>query len=676
MNIPSPEKRGQTALYRKGHQCYLYFCNDMHHMDNRPLYLILGVFLTLGFLHCVTTPLWFPPDEDRHFAYCEYIANNKTLPHLDVSEKGFHISQAIHPPLYYLIGQFFCKKDSSILQTQLIINDGPGYNIVSPPPDPGLSYTQKAQSAYLLRVVSLLFSAVTVCLTYLILLVIFPGCVAMASAGALFVATNPEFLHISASVSNEPLSTTLSSLYLLLLALQFNRPATLGRQVAAGCVLGCCLLTKSSTIIYIPVTLFFLWLLHQGSIKKALSGFCLIMTAAMAVAGWWYLHNLIKYHDPVFAKSIVAMQPWAVRNVPFSWGYALSLAKITFISFFGCFGSMQIPLAAFQLGLYGSMVSLACFGLVKTAVRKKPADIQTKNMLVMAAAIVCGLLLYMQFNMQYSMFMGRYFFVFIVPLAICFSCGFKMLFPRRWQAPLLVVASCLLVAVSVDVFFRTLQPACIEPSLAEGCMQKSFSHPTPAISGSTTIGEVFTAPRDGLCAIRVMFASETETRHGNLHFTLREADTNHLICRIATPLADIEFSSKYFFVFPPVPDSIGKKYLFSFAAPSTSHDQGISLWYDPSSSDNMSSLRINDAPRPGNLYFATYHFTGDHPTSVWEGIRPAAINQGWYISMRELQYYGEIAYDLKKTLLTNNKIIIFENACKNIESNQLSPPKP
>jgi hypothetical protein len=41
---------------------------------------ILALFILFGFGYCYYTPLWNTPDEERHFAYCEYIAQHHKLP--------------------------------------------------------------------------------------------------------------------------------------------------------------------------------------------------------------------------------------------------------------------------------------------------------------------------------------------------------------------------------------------------------------------------------------------------------------------------------------------------------------------------------------------------------------------------------------------------------------------
>ena len=101
------------------------------------LCITLLLFLSLGLCYSYYTPLWSPPDEERHFAYLEYIAQNHKLPYLKLDQEYTHIAQAIHPPLYYLIASLFCINDGKVLSEELIVNDGPGFNTITYPKHEG-----------------------------------------------------------------------------------------------------------------------------------------------------------------------------------------------------------------------------------------------------------------------------------------------------------------------------------------------------------------------------------------------------------------------------------------------------------------------------------------------------------------------------------------------------------
>ena len=183
-----------------------------------PITVVLFLFFSLGLLYNFVTPLWNPPDEERHFAYCEYIAHNRRLPVYRPDYEGNMVSMAFHPPLYYIIGAMLLKNDRELLEEQIEVNDGPGFNRMVPPQNRDASaYSGKVRSAHLLRLFSLIVSGITIFLIYRTALMLFPDTAAIARFVAMLVAAIPQFLYTSASISNENLNTMLSSAYLLAL---------------------------------------------------------------------------------------------------------------------------------------------------------------------------------------------------------------------------------------------------------------------------------------------------------------------------------------------------------------------------------------------------------------------------------------------------------------------------
>ena len=639
-------------------------------LQNKYALLIAGLFLLFGAGYSYYTPLWVPPDEERHLAYCEYIAQNNRLPYLNANDTGFHIAQAVHPPLYYLVGSLFCRADTKLILQQVSINEGPGYRIITPPQQGQYpAYAEKERTAYLLRMLSLFFSSVTVYLTFLIALNIFPGDTVLAAISALLVATNPQFLHISASVSNEPLSTAFATLYLFLMINYLKAPFKLTGQLFAGTVLGCCLLTKLSAVLYLPVTLCITMWNNAHDRKNKARSLLVIMGVAFTVSGWWYLRNLIVYNDPIFTRALETIQPWSLRQEALSLSYAVRFIERTFISFFGFFGSLQIPIAPMHLIFYGALIILGTAGLCRLAVSGALLPFQLQALAVLALAAGAGAAFYLQMNVRYPMFMGRYLFVVIAPIAILTVTGLKMIVPVRLRNYVLLLTGCLLLLVNLDVLFRVLKPAYEETRLEVGASQPLFCCPTPELTKNTTVGQIFVSPKNNLCAVRVLFSNEAKPACGELRFTLKEADSPHKVLRqITVPVEKIEGLKKYYFIFPPLRNSQGRRYQFSFNIQSKDPHSGISLWYENKDCYDDGTLLINGIPLEGSLYFTVYHFTGRHPATEWQGKKETVINQGWYTNFRELQRYGELPADFRVKTTTHEKMLQLEKALENRKS--------
>ena len=629
------------------------------------LCITLLLFLSLGLCYSYYTPLWSPPDEERHFAYLEYIAQNHKLPYLKLDQEYTHIAQAIHPPLYYLIASLLCKNDGKVLSEQLIVNDGPGFNTITHPKHEGeLPYSGKARSAHLLRYFSLVLSSATICFIYLMVLAIFPGKILLASATALFAGMNPQFLHISASVSNENLSTALSTIYLFALLFYLNYPVKTRHHIATGLLLGGCLLSKTSTLFFLPLTICVVaWITFRDK-RKLFESLLLICGMAGLVAGWWYVRNWLVFDDPLLSKFLIDSQPWGLRSTPFSLSYVTTILSNTFISFFGYFGAMQIVIPGPHLIVYGGITGLGGAGLCRMFIKRDLTSLQTQALVLLFLSLLGGLAIFASLNISYrGVYMGRYLFVVIAPIAILTCTGIYFLMARRWRNVTMIIVSLVLILLNMDVLLRTLKPAYAAPSLTVGVNQPLFCCPTVEIDKSTTIAQSFISPQNNLAAIRVMFSNSKKPQSGEILFSLKEGRNQDKILRQVTfPLKHIKDNARYFFIFPPIKDSMNKEYSCCFSSPSQSAEHGISLWYESGNAYPEGTMMLNTAPVPGDIYFTAYHFSGNSPETDWQGRKELVIEQGLYVGLRELQLYNERSREFREQTLTHKKIVRFQKA--------------
>jgi len=632
------------------------------------LCITLLLFLAAGLCYSYYTPLWNPPDEERHFAYLEYIAQNHTLPPLKFDRETIHIAQAIHPPLYYFLASLFCRDDGKVLNEELVVNDGPGFNTITHPKhESEFPYSGKARTAHLLRYFSLVLSSVTISFIYLIVLAIFPGKIFLASTAALFAGMNPQFLHISASVSNENLSTALSTLYLFALLYYLKNPSKLSHLIVTGVLLGSCLLSKTSTAFYVPLTVCVVGWVAIRNKRKLIESFLLIFGTAGVVAGWWYLRNWLVADDPLLSRFLIDSQPWGLRSTPFSISYFTTIVSNTFISFFGNFGAMQFTLPLFHLAVFGGMVGLGIAGFFRVVIKKELTTLQTQQLGLLFFALLGGFTIFLSLNLSYrGVAMGRYLFVVIAPIATLTCAGIYLLMAPRWRNVIMLMVSLVLIILNMDVLFRIVKPAYADPLLTVGVDQPQFCCRTAEIDGSTTITQSFISSQNNLAAIRVMFSNTNKPQNGEITFSLKEGRNQGQILRqITFPLNRIKDNARYFFIFPPIMNSMNKKYWVCFSSPSQPVGQGISLWYELNNSYREGTMTINMAPVPGNIYFTSYHFSGDHPETDWQGKRKIVIEQDLYVGLRELQLYQERSRKFREQTLTHEKILRFQKALKN-----------
>jgi hypothetical protein len=622
--------------------------------------IILPLYLLLGLAYCYYTPLWSPPDEELHFAYCEFISINQKFPTLQPSTENYRVSQAFHPPLYYLIGSFFCRYYGKPITQLVTVNDGPGYRIIQHPE----GETTTKRSAYFLRIFTLLLSAATIYIIYLMTLMIFPDDVATAATAVFFTGLNPQFIHIASSVSNETLAVTLSTLYIFLLLRYSTRHYHYKQIFLMGALLGGCLLTKTSTIFLIPVTACIVAWRRFRDIKKLLVELVIVFAAATIVSGWWYIKSW------GFLSNLQTAQPWFLRQSPLSLGYLWMVISRTFTSFFGDFGALQIPVFSEHLLFYGGLLLCGFAGLFWLLIKKQLKKYQHVMLAVLGLSFVCGIAVFIMLNYKYYAFLGRYLFIVIAPIAIGTCIGIRSLVPYRFKNLSMLAFSFLLIAVNLDIFFRVLKPAYADTCLMADINQPMFSYPTQEINVSTTIGQTFRAEGNNLCAIRAMLFRGANQEVADITFSLsEEGNKDNVLRQIKMPLVKISTDiSRYFFVFPPINNSMGKEYIFSFSSSSLPSKNGVSLWYEPTDIYSSGRMFVNGEAACGDLYFTTYCFPGGTPKTDWQGRRNTVISQDQYVSVRERQLYYERSKAFRVRTVTHEKMSRLDRALKNLAS--------
>ncbi|MCX8125396.1 MAG: hypothetical protein N3F66_14705 [Spirochaetes bacterium] len=619
------------------------------------------IFFLLGTVYSITTPLWVPPDEERHFAYCEYIAQHHQLPALVPSTDGIRITEATHPPLYYILASFFCNDDGRSIHEVITVNDGPGYrNIVHAPDEEKFPYSGKARSAHLIRLFSLLLATVTVVLIYHIALIIFSGDMLLATSAAIFAATNAQFIHIAASVSNETLAAMFSAMIVYVLLGYFNGQFLFRTHVITGFLLGCGLLTKITTAIFIPITYAVVFYTYTHKRKNPIRPLFVISALSFFISGWWYIRNWIFYNDPTFANALIQILPFTTRNTPITTTSVMQEVKILFISFFGYFGALQIPITSKHLFFYGMIMASGIVGICRFYINRHNSRTQKKLIGLLLLTFFASALLIATLNVRAYVFMGKYLFIALAPIAVLVCAGIHSLIPQRFGKIFFLCFSILLVVVNIDIFFRILMPAVTQPHVAVMIEQPEFCCRTPELVTGTTIGQTFLATQNKLCAIRVMLNSHKHDAATEVLFTLfEEGSTNAPLIQILTTIENIT-DTRYFFIFPPLHDSLNKKYTFKLTALSKK-STGIYLWHTDKDAYSGGNMMWDDKGGAGDLFFTAYYFTGINPCNIWEGTHEVVIRQGEYISVRELQIYVEMPHAMQEKTQTYQKMMRIKN---------------
>ncbi|HOT92903.1 MAG TPA: glycosyltransferase family 39 protein [Anaerolineae bacterium] len=353
------------------------------------LILLLALFLILGISYACVTPLFENPDESSHLQVIRYFAEERRLyapvtPTLHVATGAdMAIAMRPHTPPRYYTPPFY-HAVAALIIGHIHIDDLDRRLVPNPAWEAGWSPQRNAdpwnknvyvhlpgetwatsatfRATLILRLCSLGLSLVTIICTYHIARRLRPTQSTFAFGAAACVALNPQFIALSAGVTNDPLLIAIVS-FALLLALRFmEQQAHQTRWAALGALVGIGMLTKQSALLLLPIG--GLAILGQTPPRAPLpwkkifaDGFAFGGTALL-VGGWWYLHNALRYGD------LLGMWPHFESQTPLrSFGW--SEIRAIFETYWGGFGWALLSLPGWVYALLAGMVALAAMGIVR-----------------------------------------------------------------------------------------------------------------------------------------------------------------------------------------------------------------------------------------------------------------------------------------------------------------------
>lgn len=419
------------------------------------LCVIVLVYSVLAVAYSRAIPLWQSPDEPAHYNYLAELGTAGELPVLAsgdydgayleaIKSRGFPASDPIdairyeghQPPLYYLAGT-------------------PVYEVLEDRP--------LAERAAGLRLYSVALGAATLVVAFLIGRLILPGWLALGPA--LFIATIPQRLAMSASVNNDVAAELLMAIFLFGLlgvifpASEMHRPGAglarrLGHPVWLGILVGLLLLTKTTLYIGVVLVPLAFLLARNGGIRRAARNTAITWAVALLVSGWWFLRNMSVYgpadplaqarHDAVATgQPATDLTPDAVAH----FGATL------FRSFWGQFGWMGVPLDdrsyLFVTVLTAALLVGAAFWLIRSAVGARRSAWDRRWLLLFGAVILLLFGGVVGYNLKYIQPQGRYLFAALVPIATLFTLGVRGWLPARGAAAGLLLLYPALLALDV-----------------------------------------------------------------------------------------------------------------------------------------------------------------------------------------------------------------------------------
>lgn len=442
----------------------------------RPLAALLGVYFLLALLFNWASPLFENSDEFFHFPFIKYLSDhNGYLPLQSGHDLQDWRQQGSQPPIYHLIAALLIKPINTDdyaevrrpnLHAQIGVVGDSNINAVLHPLDRSAEFGGgTALAVRVVRIFSTLLAGVVVACAYWMTRLIFPDLpprVGLLAAG--LVAFNPMYLFVASSINNDNMSNALICTVLTLLVWLYQRPERPSPQVLMliGGLLGLSLISKLSTGPFMGlVGLFWLALAYRHAAWAYMVkwGFGAGVLASF-IGGWWYIRNYDLYGDPTGLN--VFLDIVGRRPIPLTAEQLWSEREGFIQSFWGLYGGMTVPMAAWTYPLLSGLAVVSLVGAVAVFLRERKLDLSRVVLILWPIMALISLVRWTALTWATQ---GRLWFIAITCLATLSAIGFYEIerrFKVRYLAFLPLAVS---LAIAIIAPFAWIIPAYAAPEL-------------------------------------------------------------------------------------------------------------------------------------------------------------------------------------------------------------------
>jgi 4-amino-4-deoxy-L-arabinose transferase-like glycosyltransferase len=422
--------------------------------SQRPLTLILALYLLITLAYGVVNPLFEAPDEHWHFFTAVYIAENRQLPMVEEPYDTWLSQEAAQPPLYYILGAaLIAPIDTSTAREAVWLNPfgtqgiGNAAALVNRNQVVHTSAEQwpwqgYALAGHVLRLFSTLLGLGTLLAIHGSARLLWPQNERLPLLATALAAFLPQFNFLHAAISNDTLIIFLCSLALWQLIWLWQRPVTAKRLLLLGITIGLAVLTKNAGVLLL---LFAAGFLAVHSVKDGFNAWpqklgrwswqtaVYLLLPVLLLAGWLWWRNWQLYGDWTATNQFIRI---AGGDRGFNLLQVLAESGGLWRSLFGVFGWFNLLAPAWVYAIWNILAIAGLLGLLRWVISEwRVESTRTLHSLIARAlplllagwllVVYAGLLLFM---LRTPAAQGRLLFPAIVPLALGLAAGL-----HRWD---------------------------------------------------------------------------------------------------------------------------------------------------------------------------------------------------------------------------------------------------
>ncbi|MHB1317086.1 MAG: ArnT family glycosyltransferase [Anaerolineae bacterium] len=464
---------------------------------------IVIFFACLALIYSVVNPILESPDEIAHYGYIQHLAAGNGLPVQRVGIRTPYEQEGSQPPLYYVL--------STVMTGWIDVAESPLEIHYNPQVRTGIALAQDNHNTlvhsavekwpwrgevlriHLVRALSILMGASTVWGTYRAGRILFPRSNVVALGGMAFVALNPQFVYMSASINNDNLITCLATWTLVSLLSVLRRGPTLQQTAQLGVLIGLACLAKVSGLALVPLAVAVLAIatmtagsrpagantgeersrlaLSRTSVYRWAWHTALALTIALAIAGWWYLRNRSLYGE--FTGIQTMLDIFGRRHDVYTLSDIISEYRGFRISYWGLFGSFNVIMR--PLWVYGILEAIAVLGGIGVVRRiwsqagaRRHAESSCPRAFWYGIALLGAWIAFMHISLlQWTLLtrasQGRLVFPAIAASSLLMCWGLCAWFPERLHKAAVAAAVLPLFILALAAPWSTIAPAYAHP---------------------------------------------------------------------------------------------------------------------------------------------------------------------------------------------------------------------